>query len=177
MHDTSIRSYYSYKLISELAYAQKTGFLDTISTIIGVFASIATIVGVLQFPQYYAQIGYLAVAGLIVLVIVWIILRARYQGQEILEYGTNLAIVTDELLKYSVQVKLLGTCEDKEEDFAKAFLSQTIRAMRTSRKDFANIEKVLKNSDKYREVLQEYGWDEEKATQLLADIDKLIGES
>lgn len=92
----------------------------------------------------------------------------------ILSYGTYLFIITDELLKYSAQITLLATCDDKDEDFAKLFLTQTIRALNTSRKEFANIANELKKKTKYEEVLKENGWDEKEATQLLSDVDKIL---
>lgn len=82
MHDTSIRSYYSYQLISELASAQRKGFLDTLGLIVGVFAAIAAIVGVLQLPQFGPLIGYGTFASLLILVIVWILLRYRLGGSD-----------------------------------------------------------------------------------------------
>jgi hypothetical protein len=174
MHDTSIRSYYSYQLISELASAQKKGFLDTLSLTVGVFAAIAAIVGVIQLPQFGLLIGYGTVASVLVLVIIWIMLRYRLGSSEILGYGTYLFIITDELLKYSAQIKLLATCDDKEEDFAKLFLTQTIRALSTSRKDFTKIANELKKKAKYEELLKDNGWSEKEATKLLADVDKIL---
>jgi hypothetical protein len=174
MHDTAIRSYYGYQLLNELASSQKKSFLDTFSLILGVFASIAGIVGAFQYPPAGLVIVIGTVLSLALLAVVWLVVRHKIKDADILSYGTYLAIIIDELLKYTSQIKLLKSADDREEEFAKAFLAEKIDTLRASKKDFLAVSEELKLDHKYDEVLEEFGWKTERVTQLLADIDGLL---
>jgi hypothetical protein len=174
MHDTAIRSYYSWQLLSELSSSQKQNFVDMLSLVLGIFASIAGIVGVIQLPQVGVPIGVGTILAVIAIAVYWMSLRSQLRDSEVLSYGNWLAIVMDQLLKYSSQLELLNTCTDQDTQFARHFRDSTVIALRASRKQFDEVAAELVREHKYNEILEEFGYTDREIKSLLEEIDKLV---
>jgi len=128
LHDSAIRSYYTYELLRKLIRSQARSVWEEISTPLGIVASVISIFAFVESPPSRNLVIVVYAVAMLVVVGAPIIER-RYRGKNGLDDITYLGIYLDQVAKYVYEMKLASTWR-KEDQIVTDFIDDTEDVLR-----------------------------------------------